>query len=106
MAAAGPETVKVIVRCRPMNRRENDLKCVVSIFSFFNIDLFFTFIIQLQIVYLHSLLPLSESPTQNKDKKITKYKKVMFSLNVFNIFYLLLSSIFCFFQDRFSLHNL
>ncbi len=55
MAAAGPETVKVIVRCRPMNRRENDLKCVVSFFCFFNIDLFFTFIKQLQLVYLHSL---------------------------------------------------
>jgi len=25
------ETVKVIVRCRPMNKRENDLKCTVSL---------------------------------------------------------------------------
>ena len=27
---ASPEAVKVIVRCRPMNGREKDLKCKVS----------------------------------------------------------------------------
>ncbi len=68
MAAAGPETVKVIVRCRPMNRRENDLKCVVSIFSL-NIDLFFVFLKQLKIVYLHPLLPLPPSQTQNTKQR-------------------------------------
>jgi hypothetical protein len=29
-ASNGGETVRVIVRCRPMNQRESDLKCQVN----------------------------------------------------------------------------
>ena len=33
---ASAESVKVIVRCRPMNKKENDLKCKVNINYFYS----------------------------------------------------------------------
>lgn len=38
------ESVKVVVRCRPMNQREKDLKSEVSRFEIVNIRTFFLII--------------------------------------------------------------